>query len=198
MSLGTTVPTPDARPPREWLTIGMSIALAASVGTNVWLVRHAQKPVPSRALLEGTLVPAFKAVEAGTRRPAAIAYEDTKLHTVLYVTSPSCPWCERNLDSIRALVREKKDAFRFVGLSLSEENLDAQLGDLPFPVYAGVSDAVREVYRLRSTPQTIVVSPQGRVVRTWKGAYVGRTQKEIEGYFQVALPAASMAAHKDS
>jgi hypothetical protein len=196
MSLGTPVPTHDGRPRRDWLTIGMSIALAASLGTNVWLVRHAQRPVPSRALLEGTHVPAFTALEPSTRRQTTIAYEGTERHTVLYVVSPNCTWCKRNLDSIRALVRDKKDAFRFVGLSLTEENLDAQVEDLPFPVYAGVSEAVREIYRLRSTP--IVVSPDGRVVRTWTGAYVGRTQKEIEGYFQVALPAVSMPDQKKS
>ncbi len=52
-----------------------------------------------------------------------------------------------------------------------------------FPVIQPVGSAP-----FRATPQTIVVASDGRVLRTWTGAYVGRNKQEMEMFFSVQLP----------
>ncbi len=41
---------------------------------------------------------------------------------------------------------------------------------------------------LGPTPQTIVISPQGKVLKSWVGAYHDKTQREVETEFGVLLP----------
>ena len=43
-------------------------------------------------------------------------------------------------------------------------------------------------YRLSGTPQTIVVSSRGEVMKNWNGAYVGDVKHEVESYFGIILP----------
>jgi hypothetical protein len=45
-----------------------------------------------------------------------------------------------------------------------------------------------KAYKLRSTPQTIVVSPEGKVLQNWVGAYVGGQKSQVEAFFHVSLP----------
>ena len=44
---------------------------------------------------------------------------------------------------------------------------------------------------LGSTPQTIVVSPEGKVLKVWTGAYDDKLKSEIEDYFGTQLPGLS-------
>jgi hypothetical protein len=41
---------------------------------------------------------------------------------------------------------------------------------------------------MQSTPLTLVISPQGRVLHSWAGAWVGRTLEEVEAALDVKLP----------
>jgi hypothetical protein len=43
-------------------------------------------------------------------------------------------------------------------------------------------------YKLGGTPQTLVVSEDGKVMKNWKGAYMSNIQKEVEDYFHIDLP----------
>jgi hypothetical protein len=60
------------------------------------------------------------------------------------------------------------------------------------PVYRDPSDRTREAYRLGATPGMIVVSEEGKVVKHWRGAWLGATQREVEEYFGVKLPGAAV------
>jgi hypothetical protein len=40
----------------------------------------------------------------------------------------------------------------------------------------------------KATPQTIVLTRKGTVLRSWTGAYAGEVRREIEEYFDVVLP----------
>ena len=53
------------------------------------------------------------------------------------------------------------------------------------------SAATREAYGMSGTPQTIVLAPDGSVVRNWKGAYFNKTGSEVEGFFRIRLPGLS-------
>ena len=59
---------------------------------------------------------------------------------------------------------------------------------LGFPVYTKLAADVTWNYKLGGTPQTILVSPQGKVLRNWSGAFAGRQRDELQRYFPVRLP----------
>ncbi|HKY42953.1 MAG TPA: redoxin domain-containing protein, partial [Pyrinomonadaceae bacterium] len=125
-----------------------------------------------------------------------ISFAESKTPVVIYVFTPECVWCSRNLENIRTLLTQKQGAYRFVGLSLSKKNdvkdYVAQT-KLDFPVFEGLSDEAMQEYKLGITPQTIVVSPEGKVVQNWVGAYVGSNQTEIEKFFGIQLPGVTNA-----
>src|SRR5712692_7588251 len=80
--------------------------------------------------------------------------------------------------------------YRFIGVSLSQETLAEYVAknDLKLPVYSGLSPETLKTYKLGSTPQTIVISPEGRVLQNWAGAYVGEQKAQVEAFFHVSLP----------
>jgi hypothetical protein len=81
------------------------------------------------------------------------------------------------------------------GLSLVPSDAEAfkcvrswiPFGD-PTGVECARSCAAVAAYRLDATPQTIVLSNDGRVERVWQGAYAGRQHAAIQDYFGVTLP----------
>lgn len=113
------------------------------------------------------------------------------------VLSPSCIWCERNRKNIDELTKAKGKDSRFVGLSLSGEQLKEYVEEhhLNFPVYTGLKSDAIQALGLGGTPQTIVISPEGLVLKNWPGAYREQTQREVEDYFQVRLPGLVSADH---
>lgn len=119
-----------------------------------------------------------------------ISYQDNEQAVVLYVFTPSCIWCTRNLDNIRALVLNKRNSYRFVGVSLVDEGVKDYVSknNLSLPVYSALSEETKQEYKFGSTPQTLVISPNGKVLQNWEGAYTGQQQSEIERFFDVTLP----------
>ena len=93
------------------------------------------------------------------------------------------------MDNFKTLLEKEGGHYRFIGLSLSEETLAEYVAknELTIPVYCGLSQETIKTYKLGGTPQTIVVSQDGRVLQDWAGAYVGRQKDEIEAYFHVKL-----------
>ena len=84
--------------------------------------------------------------------------------------------------------------------ALSDEELmhEVQSGDgdaftVLFDRYH-LSPETLKTYKLGSTPQTIVISSEGKVLQDWARAYVGEQQKQIEVYFHVSLPGLRAAA----
>jgi peroxiredoxin len=111
--------------------------------------------------------------------------------TVIYVFSPSCVWCLRNADDVNALIFQAKGRYEFVGLSLSSEGLAefAKEHGIAFPIYAQVAPETISAYALEVTPQTIVVSADGKISASWRGAYVGQVLADVQKFFNVHLPA---------
>lgn len=143
----------------------------------------------SPVLVPGSVAPAFSAKETNDKK-VFLNYAESELPTVIYFFSPECHWCDRNLDNIRALAETTHDRFRFVGVSLSKKDLQTYIAQskLPFAVYHSPPDEVKVTYGLNSTPSTIVVSPAGKILQYWRGAYSEDAQTEVEQFFQVHLP----------
>ena len=103
----------------------------------------------------------------------------------MYVFAPECLWCERNLDNIKKLSELVQNKYRLVGLSMSSSNLQEYVTShgLNFPVYKEPTAESVLAYKPGGTPRTIIISPEGRVVKNWYGAYAEEAQKEVEEFF---------------
>jgi hypothetical protein len=174
------------------LVVGV-LAFATSVGMNIRLYRERSRPAAARGPDPGTTVRPFSARNVANGVLETVRLDPTR-PTALYVFTSSCPWCQRNAANIRALAEQRQDKYRFVGLLLSDEG-QMEGPPFPFPVYGGMGPETREAYRLGAIPQMILVGPDGRVLKTWTGAFAGPVAREIEGYFDVRLPGVRDAAH---
>jgi peroxiredoxin len=137
----------------------------------------------------GTTVPPIPAKGLDGQQEV-ISYQGANQPTVLYVFTPPCSWCARNMDNFKALLDKGSSQYRFIGLSLSEEGLTEYVrkNDLKLSVYSSLSTGTADAYKLSGTPQTIVVSPEGHVLQNWMGAYVGEQKAQVEAFFHVTLP----------
>ena len=110
--------------------------------------------------------------------------------TVLYVFAPDCAWCRKNSDNVRAVVDAAvKRGMNVYAVSLVEKGTQEFLAahNLNVPVLVP-SEATRKAYGMGGTPQTLVLSSDGAVIRNWKGAYMNKLASDIEDYFSIRLP----------
>lgn len=168
------------------------LLLVASLSLNVylgWRVKRGDVPQNTANLSPGMKVDPFTAVDLDGK-PLTIAFNDTNKPTVFYVMTPSCIWCRRNQSNVDRLADTKANDFRFVGLSLAEDGLKEYVEEhhLKFPVYARLKPETIQSPGLGGTPQTIVVSPEGKILKVWMGAYGENVGSEVEAYFGVQLP----------
>ncbi len=179
----------------KWFLI-LAVLLVCSLAINLLLARRVAslKTLVSLMSSEGQLSEGDKVPSIAARDPqgrtAVLDYGGTNLPTVLFVIAPTCGWCTKNIMNMRTLAEKAGDRYRFVGLSLESEKLiDYVTGHkLNFPIYTDLPLFPTREYKLGGTPQTIVVSPQGVVMKTWSGAFAEETQKDVESYFKVRLP----------
>jgi peroxiredoxin len=175
--------------------ISTYVILAASVTLNVLLAYRLSQfnrrfdAVRVEPLKSGTTVPPPR-VQDLQGESRALNYAEVSAPTVLYILTPSCSWCARNMDNFKQLVTQRGTEYRFIAVSLSKEDLPEYITShkLTIPVYVTPSIEMQKAYRLGGTPQTIVVSREGRVVKDWEGAYVGEQKTEVEAFFHVSLP----------
>jgi peroxiredoxin len=178
------------------LLAAVIVLLAASVTLNVILARRVRSfaqfqsvKVSGRLLQAGATVPAIMGKRLDGEQEA-ISYQETSRPTVLYIFTPPCSWCARNMDNFKTLMEKEAGQYRFVGVSLAEQGLPEYIAknNLKLPVYSGLSPETLKAYKLGSTPQTIVISPEGKVLQDWVGAYVGDQKSQVEAFFHVRLP----------
>jgi AhpC/TSA family len=175
--------------------LAVSLSLNAILG---WQVRSSsvrqpgydQRLVNSPPLVEGTeIVPLIAKNLDGIVQ--TISFGDSDKPTVLYAFSLSCVWSQRNVDRIRAVSEADRSRFRFIGLSLRDEEngrLVAEQEKLGFQILKDLSAENMKALGLGSTPQTIVVSPQRRVLKNWIGFFAGDIKKQVCAFFDVSLP----------
>src|SRR5258708_1050173 len=74
-----------------------SVTLNVVLARRVWSFNHSQSIKLSERLLKfGTAVPPITAKRLGGQQEV-ISYRDTNQSTVLYVFTPPCTWCTRNM-----------------------------------------------------------------------------------------------------
>ena len=119
-----------------------------------------------------------------------MSYGSAEFPLIIYVLSPDCSWCTRNKNNVAALANGVVGKYRFLGLSLSSERLKeyVEKNEITFRVYSNLSYNILSSYKLGGTPQTIVVSSLGKVIKNWRGACTGELKEEVESYFEISLP----------
>lgn len=188
-----TTAVPAEHRSRGWVIIPL---LICSLAINVLLSRRISILTREAASLKsesglniGTKVPPIEGRLLNSTAKG-IEFGRSTLPTVIYVFSPDCGWCMKNLGNLRALIAASGTRYTLVGLSLpSATSLSVylQMAQLHFPVYTDVAESTIGAYRLGGTPETIVVSPQSKVLKVWIGAYQGAMLKDVENYLGVPL-----------
>lgn len=162
------------------------VLLALSLGTNVFLYRHQTSAArPIRPLQVGQQVPEFTA----TSLHGDVIRVRFDRPVLLYVFSPSCIWCERNLENAKRLAAHITGQYQFVAVALDSRNLSEYVAkkQLAWTIVTDVPAQIRQTYRMLSTPQTIVIGTGGNVLHVWTGAFTGNTASEIERAFGVKM-----------
>lgn len=173
-----------------WLLLAI---LAGSLALNVhlgWAVRSlSQGRVAPSAVTVGARVPTLT-LEDLDRRRVTIDWRSGGRPTLVYVFSPSCHWCTRNLPNIKSLTSGLNAKYRILGISLSGQGLTPYVKDngLAFPVYTNPTEANGRPFVLAGTPQTLIIALDGTVQEAWRGAYAERVKKDIEAKLGVELP----------
>jgi len=110
--------------------------------------------------------------------------------TLIYVLKPDCPWCAVNTANINALAAAVGSTHAVFGVTLTTDKLTEHIESsaYAFPVLKEIEPLVALALKLGSTPQTIVVGTNGKVLHSWLGAYSGQTAKEIESFAGIRLP----------
>lgn len=190
-------PIPQSNKRRIYTTT-LVILLLTSAGVNVLLTQQIsdmraairmlkQEIAAVEPLQNGKLFPPIQAQDVTGKTATLNLLGDSK-STILYVFSPQCSWCARNLENLKALATVNGEKYKLIGLSTSSAGLNDYVVEhgLGFPVYAMLpSDRTG----LRTgTPRTLVISADGKIIENWFGAYGGELQKKVEDYFQVTLP----------
>lgn len=174
----------------------LAVLLVCSLGINMLLARRVTRlqTLVSRMKSESRLVQGDKVPGITARdlqgHTAVLDYAGTDLPTVLFVITPKCGWCTKNIMNMRTLAANASDRYRFIALSLESDKLAEYVTQkkLEFPVYTDLPLVPMKQYKLGGTPQTIVVSPKGEVLKVWSGAFADGLQKDVESYFGVNLP----------
>ncbi|HLG16373.1 MAG TPA: hypothetical protein VJH03_17980 [Blastocatellia bacterium] len=183
---------------RRFYTTSLAFLLLTSAGINVLLTReigglrdvisHLKAEIGNAGKIQnGQALPTIQVGDT-YGKPAAIEFIEESKPAILYVFSPECEWCTRNIENIKALADGTNQRYRLVGLSLSSVGLNDYVARyrVNFPVYTILPS---DHSGLRSgTPRTLIVSADGKVLENWFGAYGGELRKRTEQYFQVTLP----------
>ncbi len=114
--------------------------------------------------------------------PTLVDYGASKTPTLMYIFTPSCIWCKRNLPLLKDLASKPHPSYRLIAVSLSTDKLEDYVHSvgLRFPVYSNSTRAGALTYGFSSTPQTLLIAPSGTLLKRWRGAYLGALRQEVE------------------
>lgn len=168
------------------IVLSVSLALNVVLGLQLRTTQRQMAAVRRAGIVVGRRLPP---VEVLTLKGSIHLLSFTSPRpTVLYVFSPTCPYCEHDCHNLVALARQLPH-YSFIGLSTHSNELGAFLArcNLPFPVFTATSSQLADAGDLAATPQTVVVGEDGRVQRVWVGMLVGNRRTEAEVFFRTKI-----------
>lgn len=106
------------RPSAVVLMLVVSLGLNVAQGRRVNDYRSRIAALKADGSLQvGTAMPALTGADTNGV-PTSLPLAGGSQPILLYVFSPSCGWCTRNIDNIKALAAGAGDSFRLLGVSL--------------------------------------------------------------------------------
>lgn len=175
-----------------------TVLLCGSVVINVELAERLRRAnfrqeisELDRKLSPGDMVLDIEAREMnGTPTIYFYADSEDERPTILYVFSPTCGWCTKNLANLQALSESTSNDYRFVAISISDKGLEEYTAAQKwrFPILRNPTVATFLSHKFGPTPQTIIVSKDRRIVKNWLGAYSSDIKADIENFFNTKLP----------
>ena len=173
------------------------LVLTISVGINIRLLikqeysprDELQQVDPSSTIGSSLRSMELEDIHGETR---TISLERNK-PTVLYIFNPSCKWCEQNLANIETLASQRHDEYHFIGVAITRSGLEDYLKHhmLMFKCYGPPSSWISRALAIKATPQTLVISKDGKIIHNWVGAFVNTTSQQVEAEFKMKLPGLS-------
>jgi peroxiredoxin len=168
-------------------------ALALSLGVNVYLgllVARPQRAPKTNSTPVGAHFPAITVHDLSGRGLKISWPAPENRLTVVYLFSPTCIWCQRNIENFKAMGAETRSDYRLIPISLTSAGLSKYVEKykLTFPVFADPVVADGKAFAFDGTPETFVISPDGIVKRVWRGAFSEAVKAEIEAYLGLHLP----------
>lgn len=136
----------------------------------------------------------FRTVEAEEKVPSirtqdiygnniSLRYSNSEPHTFLFWFSPNCSSCEENLAYWNSLfTANNSKEIRFLGMCAGnpeEARKIVEDFDLKFPVTCAGDPFIIETYHGKVMPQTVLITPAGRIKKVWPGSLTDRQKEEI-------------------
>jgi hypothetical protein len=173
-------------------TAFLVIVLAGSLALNVtlgWRLSEVRtKPTLGDASIGIDALPDISAISAsGQRVTLPMSGGRPK---VIFVLSPHCRWCVRNYANLLAIADARRDEYQLLAVLQDTDlnGLRTYLTAYPLPFEAFLLGPEPARHLTRATPSTLVVDAAGRVEAGWEGAFIGARAKEVQRFFNVALP----------
>lgn len=176
---------------RSGVVSGLTVVLLMlSVGVNVLQARRIKAMVDANASVASSIGDRVVPLEGFSLQGAPLLKPVARdVPTMLYYFSPTCAWCDRNWDNIKALDRGAQGRYRVILLTRARDVRQYLVErGLNLEVVEGVSESTVQAYKLNGTPQTLVASIEGIVTHEWRGAFTPRIERQIEELFGVSLP----------
>jgi peroxiredoxin len=131
-------------------------------------------------------VPAFTAYDADGN-DVSIRYSPEAPRTLLFWFAPGCESCEGNIDFWNEIYDKYKDSpsMRYLGLCAGTPDEAREFIDtyrIQFPVICVTDKFIVEAYEGHVLPQTVLISPEGKIIKVWPGALEKNKEDEILSY----------------
>lgn len=178
----------------------LSLLLVVSVALNVTLAARLRQEAARRepgvqSIAVGQTIPALVGeIRASAEERKPYRYEPRGAQgTLLYFSASQCRWSKQNLPLFIALAQQARGHYRIVAVDLSPDlkaDEPSHLDTVPSAlVIRNLDTESRKAIRVQGTPETLIVSPDGKLAQRWLGAYVDdKTKREISAYVNGSTP----------
>nr|MBN2277447.1 redoxin domain-containing protein [candidate division Zixibacteria bacterium] len=135
-----------------------------------------------KTLSPDDMVPPFSAQDifAGN---ISLNYTPGAPFSMLFWFSPTCTACEDNIGFWSEIFADTSfQEIRFLGMCAGtpeEAREFASENGLKFPIVGAQDPYLMETYKGNILPQTVLISPDGKIIRVWPGAVTERQRHEI-------------------
>jgi len=161
----------------------MGIEIVYLVYQNRQLIQIVDDPKQFFKTLEkGDIVPSLRAQDINGNE-ISIRYSEDQPSTLIFWFSPTCASCEENISFWNDLYTGTGSEFyRFLGFCActpEEARSMTEESELLFPVICATDQYIVDSYRGNVIPQTVLVSPEGKIRNVWPGELTERQKRGI-------------------